>query len=171
MKQKVKLVSKKLTLKELEHQLWMAAHIITGPIDASDYKTYIFPILFFKRINDVYNEEFETAMELYGDEELANAAEQHRIQIPKGCRWSDVLSTTKDVGKALQGAFRCVEKANPHLYGIFGGCCQTNEAKHQYSFDGFSYEVTKERHSVRAASRLSLNVLRFESDLCELNRL
>ena len=59
MKQKVKLVSKKLTLKELEHQLWMAAHIITGPIDASDYKTYIFPILFFKRINDVYNEEFE----------------------------------------------------------------------------------------------------------------
>ena len=50
-------------------------------------------------------------------------------------------------------------------------CCQTNEAKHQYSFDGYFYEVTKERHSVRAASRLSLNVLRFESDLCELNRL
>ena len=121
------ILSKKLTLKELEHQLWMAAHIITGPIDASDYKTYIFPILFFKRINDVYNEEFETAMELYGDEELANAAEQHRIQIPKGCRWSDVLSTTKDVGKALQGAFRCVEKANPHLYGIFGDALWTNK--------------------------------------------
>ena len=51
------------------------------------------------------------------------------------------------------------------------GCCQTNETNHQYSFDGFSYEVTKERHSVRAASRFSLNVLRFESDLCELNRL
>ena len=50
-------------------------------------------------------------------------------------------------------------------------CCQTNESKHQYSFDGFSYEVTKERHSVRAASRFNLNVLRFESDLCELNRL
>ena len=50
-------------------------------------------------------------------------------------------------------------------------CCQTNEPKHQYSFDGYVYEVTKERHSVRAASRFSLNVLRFESDLCELNRL
>ena len=50
-------------------------------------------------------------------------------------------------------------------------CCQTNEPKHQYSFDAYFYEVTKERHSVRAASRLSLNVLRFESDLCELNRL
>ena len=51
------------------------------------------------------------------------------------------------------------------------GCCQTNEPKHQYSIDGYFYEITKERHSVRAASRLSLNVLRFESDLCELNRL
>ena len=50
-------------------------------------------------------------------------------------------------------------------------CCQTNAPKHQYPFDEFFYEVTKERHSVRAASRFSLNVLRFESDLCELNRL
>ena len=49
-------------------------------------------------------------------------------------------------------------------------CCQTNETKHQYSLDEYFYELTKERHSVRAASRLSLNVLRFESDLCELNR-
>jgi len=50
-------------------------------------------------------------------------------------------------------------------------CCQTNGPKHQYSFDEYVYEITKERHSVRAASRYSLNVLRFESDLCELNRL
>ncbi len=117
----------RLTLKELEHQLWMAAHIITGPIDASDYKTYIFPVLFFKRINDVYDEEYQEAMELYGDEELAAAPEQHRIQISNGCRWSDVLAETKDVGKALQGAFRCIEKANPHLYGIFGDAPWTNK--------------------------------------------
>ena len=51
------------------------------------------------------------------------------------------------------------------------GCCQTNEPKHQYLVDGYFYEVNNERHSVRAASRFSLNVLRFESDLCELNRL
>ena len=51
------------------------------------------------------------------------------------------------------------------------GCCQTNEPKHQDSFDAYFYEVTKERHSVRAASRFSLKVLRVESDLCELNRL
>ena len=50
-------------------------------------------------------------------------------------------------------------------------CCQTNEPKHQYLFDGNFYEITKQRHSVRAASRFSLNVLRFESDFCQLNRL
>ena len=73
------------------------------------------------------NEEFETAMELYGDEDLANAAEQHRIQIPEGCRWSDVLSTTKDIGKALQDAFRYVETTNPHLYGIYKRQYKTTE--------------------------------------------
>jgi len=51
-----------IKLKDLEAHLWHAAHIITGPIDASDYKTYIFPILFFKRICDVYDEEFADAM-------------------------------------------------------------------------------------------------------------
>ena len=105
----------------------MAAHIITGPIDASDYKTYIFPILFFKRINDVYQEEFAAAMQLYGDSALASSTEQHRIQIPEGCRWHDVLATTRDVGKALQNAFRCVETVNPHLYGIFGDAPWTNK--------------------------------------------
>lgn len=124
---KTKKLVNKFSPKELEHQLWMAAHIITGPIDASDYKTYIFPVLFFKRINDVYNEEFEEALKVYKDEEIAAAPEQHRIQIPKGCRWQDVLSSTKNVGKALQSAFRCVEKANPHLYGIFGDAPWTNK--------------------------------------------
>ena len=51
------------------------------------------------------------------------------------------------------------------------GCCQTYEPKHQYLVDGTFYEITKERHSVRAASRLSLKVQRFESELCELKRL
>lgn len=118
---------KRLSLKELEHQLWMAAHIITGPIDASDYKTYIFPVLFFKRINDVYDEEYQEALETYGDEDLASAPEQHRIQIPKGCNWTEVLSSTKNIGKKLQDAFRGIEKANPRLYGIFGDASWTNK--------------------------------------------
>lgn len=116
-----------LTPRELEHQLWMAAHIITGPIDASDYKTYIFPILFFKRINDVWDEEYEKAMDLYADEDLANSAEQHRTQIPEGYRWRNVLEKTNDIGRFLQDAFRKVESSNSHLYGIFGDAPWTNK--------------------------------------------
>uniref|UniRef100_UPI00188A7710 type I restriction-modification system subunit M N-terminal domain-containing protein n=1 Tax=Vibrio anguillarum TaxID=55601 RepID=UPI00188A7710 len=83
-----------IKLKDLEAHLWHAAHIITGPIDASDYKTYIFPILFFKRICDVYDEEFEEAMEQVGDEELAKGDMFHRIQIPANCHWEDVFAET-----------------------------------------------------------------------------
>ena len=120
-------MSRKLTLKELEAKLWMAAHIITGPIDASDYKIYIFPILFFKRINDVYEEELEEVLKIYGKEGQANMPEQHRIQIPEGCRWSDIQATTKDVGKSLRKVFRHIEKANPRLDGIFGDAPWTNK--------------------------------------------
>lgn len=120
---------KKYSAKEFEHQLWMAAHIITGPIDASDYKTYIFPILFFKRINDVYDEEFNEAMEIYQDPVIANSQEQHRVQIPKGSRWDDLISITKDVGSSLQNAFRNIEKENNNLYGIFGDAPWTNKER------------------------------------------
>lgn len=116
-----------LSLNELERHLWEAAHIITGPIDASDYKTYIFPILFFKRICDVYDEEFATAMELYHDETMALAPEQHRIEIPAGCHWRDVMEVAKDVGKSLKAAFLGIEKQNTKLYGIFGDASWTNK--------------------------------------------
>ena len=74
----------KLSLNDLERHLWEAAHIITGPIDASDYKTYIFPILFFKRVCDVYDEEFEEAMEFYGDVEMAKAPRAAPHEVPVG---------------------------------------------------------------------------------------
>ncbi|MDD3116249.1 MAG: class I SAM-dependent DNA methyltransferase, partial [Victivallaceae bacterium] len=119
----------KLSLNDLERHLWEAAHIITGPIDASDYKTYIFPILFFKRVCDVYDEEFEEAMEFYGDEEMAKAPEQHRIEVPEGCHWNNVIAATKDVGKALKVAFLGIEKTNDRLYGIFGDAPWTNKER------------------------------------------
>ncbi|MAE21856.1 MAG: DNA methylase [Pseudomonas sp.] len=116
-----------INLKDLEAHLWHAAHIITGPIDASDYKTYIFPILFFKRICDVYDEEFEQALAQVGDEELAKGDMFHRIQIPENCHWSHVFNRTKDVGQALKDAFRGIELANPQLHGIFGDASWTNK--------------------------------------------
>ena len=77
----------------------------------------------------------------------------------------------KLISKMLSGKVVYSDKA--HAAGLlhFSGCCETNEPKHEYSFDVYIYKVTKERHSVRAASRVSLKVLRFERDLCELNRL
>lgn len=119
-----------LTLQELEQHLWEAAHIITGPIDASDYKTYIFPVLFFKRICDVYDEEYAEAMEMFdNDTEMAAAPEQHRIAIPEECHWNTVIATTSDVGKVLKAAFMCIEKENEQLYGIFGDASWTNKER------------------------------------------
>lgn len=118
-----------INLKDLEAHLWHAAHIITGPIDASDYKTYIFPILFFKRICDVYDEEFDDAMKKVGDKELAKSSIFHRIQIPETCHWKDVFAKTKDIGQALKDSFRGIELANTQLHGIFGDTSWTNKER------------------------------------------
>src|SRR4051794_27554951 len=59
-----------LSQSQLEQHLWDAANILRGPVDAADFKTYIFPLLFFKRICDVYDEEFQhTLDEAHGGSE------------------------------------------------------------------------------------------------------
>lgn len=118
-----------MTQKELEKYLWGAATALRGTIDAGDYKQYIFPLLFFKRICDVYDEEFEEALkESDGDMEYAAFAEHHHFQVPEEAHWSRVRETTTNVGVAIQGAMRAIEKANPDtLYGIFGDASWTNK--------------------------------------------
>lgn len=118
-----------MTQQQLEKYLWGAATQLRGTIDAGDYKQYIFPLLFFKRICDVYDEEFEKALEESGgDMEYAGFAENHHFQIPEGSHWNDVRETTRSVGLALQNAMREIEKANPDtLYGIFGDASWTNK--------------------------------------------
>jgi len=118
-----------MTQKELEKYLWGAATALRGTIDAGDYKQYIFPLLFFKRICDVYDEEFEIALaDSDGDLEYAAFEENHRFQIPKGAHWQAVRETTTNVGVAIQDAMRAIEKANPDmLYGIFGDASWTNK--------------------------------------------
>lgn len=118
-----------MTQKELEKYLWGAATLLRGTIDAGDYKQYIFPLLFFKRICDVYDEEFENALaESDGDMEYAAFAEHHHFQVPEGAHWNKVRETTTNVGMALQEAMRTIEKANPDtLYGIFGDASWTNK--------------------------------------------
>ena len=118
-----------MTQRELEKYLWGAATALRGTIDAGDYKQYIFPLLFFKRICDVYDEEYEQAMaESDGDIEYAEFAENHHFQVPKGAHWEDVRAVTTNVGLSLQNAMRAIEKANPDtLYGIFGDASWTNK--------------------------------------------
>lgn len=118
-----------MTQQALEKYLWGAATLLRGTIDAGDYKQYIFPLLFFKRICDVYDEEYEQALEESdGDIEYAEFAENHHFQIPKGAHWNEVRETSMNVGMALQSAMRAIEKANPDtLYGIFGDASWTNK--------------------------------------------
>lgn len=120
-----------LSLSELEQHLAKAADLLRGSIDQADFKAYIFPLMFFKRISDVYLEEYGVALaDSGGDHEFASFAENHRFQIPPECLWSDVRARTENVGQALVTAMREIEKANPDtLYGIFGGAAWTNKAK------------------------------------------
>jgi type I restriction enzyme M protein len=120
-----------LTLSELEQHLWGAANILRGPIDQADFKSYVFPLLFLKRISDVYDEEFREALdESDGDVDYASFAENHRFQVPDGAHWSDLRERTENVGQAIQGAMRAIEQANPSkLYGIFGDTHWTNKER------------------------------------------
>jgi len=116
---------------ELEKYLWGAATALRGTIDAGDYKQYIFPLLFFKRICDVYDEEFESALaESDGDMEYAAFTENHHFQVPEGSNWSKVREVTVNVGVALRDAMSAIEKANPDtLSGIFGDASWTNKER------------------------------------------
>ncbi len=118
-----------VTVSQLESHLWEAANILRGPVDAADFKTYVFPLLFFKRISDVHDEEYQSALtESGGDEEYARFPQNYRFQIPADCHWDDVRAVASNVGQALQRAMRGIEKANPEtLYGIFGDASWTNK--------------------------------------------
>ena len=118
-----------ITQKQLEDLLWGAAVLLRGQIEAADYKQYIFPLLFYKRMDDVYQEEFKEALSLYKDEDIAKQPDQHRFIIPDNARWQVVKSATKDVGKKIKDALRDTEKVNPRLYGVFGDAVWTNKER------------------------------------------
>ncbi len=118
-------------LGQLESHLWEAANILRGPVDAADFKTYVFPLLFIKRISDAHDEEYQAALEESGgDDEYALFPQNYRFQIPEHCHWHDVRAITSNVGQALQTAMRGIEKANPKpLYGIFGDAQWSNKER------------------------------------------
>lgn len=114
-----------LALSKLQSYLWEGANILRGsPVDRTDWKSYILPLLFFKRICDVWDEERAEMITDFGED----FADQHRFQVSDRCHWRDVRAAPKNVGTALANAMRGVEAANQkHLYGVFGDAQWTNK--------------------------------------------
>ena len=109
------------TSQELFSHLFEACNILRGPINQDEYKSYVTPILFFKRLSDVYDEETKKALEESdGDEEYASFPENHSFVIPDGCHWNDVREVSENVGTAIVNAMYGIERANPdRLSGVF----------------------------------------------------
>jgi type I restriction enzyme M protein len=126
----VALVSGRITQQGLESYLRGAATILRGLVDAGDYKQFVFPLLFYKRLSDVWDSDFAEAMEETNDEKYARAIADDRCVIPDGGHWNEVRGVAKDVGRALQKALRAIEAANPsRLDGIFGDAQWTNKER------------------------------------------
>lgn len=139
-KKKLVRCDEQITLDELKSFLWGAATRLRGQIDAAGYKEYIFPLLFFKRISDVFDEQYEGFVSEGGTEFANSQVEDLAIRIPNGAHWRDVRHITEDVGQQLKEAFVAIEQANPGeiidgrviggLEGIFGPKdIWTNKAK------------------------------------------
>ena len=123
------MTNERITLDELESYLWNSAVLLRTSIDAGAYKQYIFPLLFFKRICDVYDEETAAAIEKYGDDiDDFDEEELHTFIVPKGYHWKDIRQVSENVGIAIVNAFHEIEKANIELlHGVFGDAAWTNK--------------------------------------------
>jgi type I restriction enzyme M protein len=114
-----KLVEEGLTQQELESWLMQAADILRGAVKPERYGTYILPLLFFKRLSDVYAEEYEGALRKYESEKVAKESFIHKLaDIPKNCLWDDVRKETKDVGGKLNDILAEIARVNPDLDGV-----------------------------------------------------
>ncbi len=122
-------MSNRIPLDELESYLWNSAVLLRTNIDAGAYKQYIFPLLFFKRICDVYDEETQIAFNKFGEDAREfDEDELHTFVVPRGYHWNDVREVSENVGLAIVSAFRKIEKANSDkLTGVFGDAAWTNK--------------------------------------------
>jgi len=121
----------RITQADLEKYLFSCADILRNYVEASSYRDYIFPLLFFKRISDVYDEDIEIAKKEYGDSWKDFSEEEiHDFSIPDGCHWKDLRGVTENVGSAIQKSFQRLESQNTDkLGGVFGNANWANKAK------------------------------------------
>lgn len=124
---------------QLKSAMWDAANTLRGSaVDRTDWKGYILPLLFFKRISDVWDEETAEAREIYGEADPSLFPEVHRFVLPEGCHWNDIREVPANVGAALQKAMQEIERANSDtLFRVFGSADWGNKEK-------FSDELLKD---------------------------
>lgn len=120
-----------LTLAELESRLWAAANSLRGPVDPADFKSYVFPLLFFKWVSDTWDLDHTAAVADFGDNIPPEVeADYHRFTVPDGCHWSDLQKVSINVGVALQNILDRLTEANPaNLAGIFGDVAWGNKER------------------------------------------
>ncbi|GGD76673.1 hypothetical protein GCM10007269_19530 [Microbacterium murale] len=121
-----------LTQRELERALWGAANALRGPVDPGDFKAYVFPVLFYKWISDVYDFHHEQALDDLGDEWSQEFEDEdyQAFVIPEGSHWDDTFEVTKNSGKALNKALVAIQEANPgKLAGVFGDVNWSNQER------------------------------------------
>jgi type I restriction enzyme M protein len=119
-------LGEKLTVDKLERYLWSAADILRGSIDSSDYKNYIFGMLFLKRLSDRFEEECEA---LVRDNDDPEDRDNHQFFVPKRARWSEIQKVATDLGSALNKACAQLEEANGSLEGVLAGIDYNDERK------------------------------------------
>jgi len=100
-----------LDLQTLESWLWDSANILRGSIDSSDFKNYIFGLLFLKRVNDVHTEEVDIIIERDGISR-EDAEDETYFKVPQEARWDELKKVTENIGIALDIAFAAIEREN-----------------------------------------------------------
>ena len=106
------------TSQKLFSHLYGAASILHGYVAKENYRSYLIPLLFFKRISDVYDEETEECIRQFGEEGAAfMGGTAHTFKIPDGCHWKDIKNVSENVGKAIADALANIEQANPRTLG------------------------------------------------------
>lgn len=120
-----------LTQQDLESRLWAAANSLRGPVDPADFKSFVFPLLFFKWVSDTWDLDHAAATADYGENIPPEVeADYHRFSVPEGCHWADLQKVSTNVGVALQNILDRLTEANPAtLAGIFGDVAWGNKER------------------------------------------